>query len=203
MDFSFLQYLGFGVAALAGGISAYLMKVYKMGKYLDEPVEAPIMPVVEETPPSTTSITNKPPRAVLSSTDCLYNIAYSCLGQHLSLDDEVPPEVGCAQAVSQVLLKCEYKIPKKGISTVSGLTDWMLKNGFKEVSTYEKGLVITGRAPSWAHIGITGKTHIMSNTSETLSSKGLFRGQFQANYKRSVFNKVFPIVHLYTPPPVV
>ena len=45
-----LEYIGLGIAALAGGISAWLMKVYKMGKYLDEPLEAPTSPVETKTP---------------------------------------------------------------------------------------------------------------------------------------------------------
>ena len=55
-----LEYIGLGIAALAGGISAWLMKVYKMGRYLDEPLDAPINPVEKEPPPNT------PPAATTS-----------------------------------------------------------------------------------------------------------------------------------------
>ena len=52
----FIGWLGLGIAALAGGISAWLMKVYKMGKYLDEPPEAPEIP----DPPKDTTPPVKP-----------------------------------------------------------------------------------------------------------------------------------------------
>ena len=195
------EWLGLGIATLAGGISAWLMKVYKMGKYLDEPLEAPTSPVETKTPapPSTTPTPNAPQTTISSPTERLYQTAVDSLGAHLTLNDTVPPEVGCAQAISKVLLKCGYDIPKKGISTVSGLTDWMLANGFKEEITYRRGLIITGRAPSWAHIGVTGNEWIMSNTSYTLASKGLIQGSFQANYQRKNWYGVFPIVRMFAP----
>lgn len=158
----------------------------------------PKSPITDEGVPEVPKDTI-PPDTTLEPTQVLYQTAYDCLGQHLSLNDYIPPEVGCAQAVSKILLKCGYNMPKKGISTVVKLTDWMLANGFKEVSTYERGLIITGRAPDWAHIGVTGNEWIMSNTSNTIISKGLIRGSFQANYQRENWYKVFPIVRMFSP----
>ena len=49
-------------------------------------------------------------------------------------------QVGCAQAISKVLLKCGYNIRKRNIDC-SGLTDWMLANGKEEITS--GGLIIT------------------------------------------------------------
>ena len=182
-----------GAIAIAFGVAAY--KIYVKG-YPNNSLEAPEIPdpPKDTIPPETTTT-----EANNGQKEVLYQTAYDCLGQHLTLNDEISPELGCAQTISAILLKCGYKIPKKGISTVAGLTDWMLSNGFKEEIKYQRGLVITGRAPEWAHIGVTGNTHIMSNTSYTFVSKGLTQGLLQANYHRNSWYKAFPIVRMFAP----
>ena len=58
----------------------------------------------------------------------LYYTAKSLLGQHLTLDESVPKELGCAQAVSYVLKATGCSVPKKGIPGTAGIKAWCDKN---------------------------------------------------------------------------
>lgn len=119
----------------------------------------------------------------------LYETAVLCLGEHVTLDPSVPTYVGCAEAVSFVLRSAGYLVPTKGVPDVLGLIQWLLANGFKEVSTHAPGTIIASHNPNpalsdFSHIGICGQNWIMSNTSFT-GSGGLKAGTFQANYQFS------------------
>ena len=138
-----------------------------------------------------------------SPQEVVFKTAYGFLGRHLSLNDNIPPEVGCAQALSFVLKFCGYPIPEGGISTVSGLTEWMLNHDFTPAASYQKGAIITGRDGAEAHIGICGKDWIMSNTSYTDASKELVRGAWQANFQPKNWLKVYPHTRYFLPPEVV
>lgn len=121
----------------------------------------------------------------------LYLIAKENLGKHLTLNNAVSEEVGCAEAVSWVLLNAGYDIPTGGIANVNGMIAWMLANGFKEIDAPQVGAVITAHSPdinnpNFAHIGVCGKSWIMSNT----SSNGLF----QANYSYQGWQNHFGIM---------
>lgn len=123
-----------------------------------------------------------PPKPTPS--EVIYNEAKSCLGKHLTLNPNVPPEVGCAEAVSFILLNCGYDIPAGGIPTVQGLIDWMLASGkFQEKKQASVGCVVTATGnPQFAHIGIALQYGVGSNTSDTDVQKGLKQGMFQENY---------------------
>ncbi len=143
------------------------------------------------------------PRAIVTNSimesERLYHLAYSNLGRHLSLNATVSPEVGCAEAISWLLLNLGRDIPQGGIPTVAGLEDWMPNNGFREVPDYAVGAVVTGRSPTDAHVGICGLFWIMSNSSYTDAALGLVQGEFQANYRKENFPKAFPIIHYWLP----
>lgn len=138
-----------------------------------------------------------------SPVDTLYSVAYANLGKHLTLNESVNPERGCAESVSWVLKNAGYPIPQGGIPSVAGITAWLLENGFTESPTSSPGYVVTGRSPTDAHVGICGKTYIMSNTSYTDASKALYKGQFLANYSIPNWYKTFPQTRFYVPPVVV
>lgn len=167
----FLTVMGFITAAL-GGLSAWLFR--KGGAYNPLDVETSDSPPAIETPPV----------EAITGSQRIYNEARANMGKKLTLDTTVPAEVGCAQAVSKILRNCGYPIPRKGISTVSGLNKWFLEHGFTETSTPSLGAIISSRTANGklAHIGICGKTHIMSNTSYSIPAKGLIAGHWDANY---------------------
>ena len=193
------EWIGLILAAIAGAYTA-LARVWRFGPFLDkvepmpkdftdlpylpsvEPVIAPVSPVE---PPVTTPTTPNP-------SERLYDLAFNNIGNHLSLNIEIPVSLGCADTISWLLLKSGYPIPKKGIPTVAELTKWMTAQGFVEEKKYGVGYIITGRNSTTAHIGICGKDWIISNTSFSDPNKKLIAGLFQANYQKESWVKSFP-----------
>ncbi len=109
-----------------------------------------------------------------SMNDELYNVAYSLLGHHLTLDDTIPAVVGCGEAVSFVVNEIASElVPPKGIPGTAGWYEMMSKSArFKEVPEPTKGSIIvsvtgTGNGSRRGHIGIMGNYRIMSNNSDT------------------------------------
>jgi hypothetical protein len=101
----------------------------------------------------------------------LYDVAYSLIGKHLTLNSDIPKEYGCAQAISYVLKQYGCDIPKRGISGTYSLYEWLQKNGV-EIEKSEVGCVIisitnTGNGKCRGHVGIQGKYQILSNNSKT------------------------------------
>lgn len=122
------------------------------------PVPAPVEPVVTTPFP-------------VKKSQLLYDKSKSLIGKHLTLDDSVPKDVGCAQAISYVLKEAGYPIPKGGISGTASMADW-LKNNCDEVFLPEKGDIIisisfTGVPNFRGHVGVVGVSQIMSNNSDT------------------------------------
>lgn len=118
----------------------------------------------------------------------IYNVAAANLGRHLTLNNSVSEEVGCAEALSWILLNAGFNIPAGGIANVNGLIDWMLQNGFEELHAPITGAIIAAHNPdrnnpNFAHIGVCLKTGIGSNTSAN--------GLFQENYSYQGWNNYF------------
>ena len=174
-------------AILGGGIAFFkLMKKYDIPttQSTSEPDQSNAQS--QETPLTTT--TGNPPSTPPTNTgaDKVYKTALAYLEKHLTLNDTVPEEVGCAEAVSFVLRAAGYEMPTLGIPSVNGLIDWMTANSFEESKVYGTGYVITAHNPDrtksdYAHIGICGERWIMSNTSYNAPA-GLVKGKWQANY---------------------
>lgn len=110
----------------------------------------------------------------------LYEAAKSCLGQHLTLNNNVPDELGCAEALSFILKKVGIAIPPAGIASTTELYNWLPKNGFTKVDTPQPGDIIIsptgmGNGSVRGHVGIIANYGILSNDSAT----GLFRENWQ------------------------
>lgn len=156
------------LAIFVAAVSAVCVIFYKYYRGQDVPSPLPT-PMPTSTPPVPAN--NAPQK--------LYSVAYANLGKHLTLDNTVPEEVGCCEAVSAVLAQAGYTLPPKGIAGVNYLISWMKDKGFQEVSQAEVGAIITAHSPDYyspgyAHVGICGEHWIMSNSSAN--------GLFQANY---------------------
>lgn len=128
------------------------------------PPEAPKQPVAE------------------SMAQKVYNVAKLSLGQHLSVNPNVPEEEGCANAVSYILRRAGYLVPPLGLPTVEELIAFMLSNGFQEVKQGTAGCVVTAHNPdpavtTFAHTGIVMEYGIASN-----DSRPAFLGKFLENY---------------------
>lgn len=107
--------------------------------------------------------------------DKIYAVAASYLGQHITLDTTVSPDLGCAEAVSFILKNAGVpSIPLHGIAGTALLYTWLCSSGhFTEIDTPEPGCVIispTGAPTSTfahGHVGIVAKHGILSNNSYT------------------------------------
>ncbi len=118
----------------------------------------------------------------------LYEAAKARLDVPLTLDESVPIEVRCAEAVSTVFKAIGLPVPEKGIASTFDMEVWLAKCGlFEEIYTPEKACIIiaatgTGNGRIRGHVGIMGEFGlafyqdwgIMSNDSNT----GLFTELF-------------------------
>lgn len=119
------------------------------------------------------------PQPQISPLVALYEAAVSNLGKHLTLNNAVPEEVGCVEALSFILKSLQYPVPPQGLEGINALIAWLLANGFVESPNYVLGCLITAHKPSledatYAHCGIVLKYGIASNTSAN--------GLWQENY---------------------
>lgn len=125
------------------------------------PPEAPKQPVEAPKPPET------------SRREALYEFAVSKLGKKLGRNPNVPKELNCANALSDLLIQFGVKgLPMLGIEGTATLTDWIAKSPeFQEINMPEPGDLAafptgTGNGKiANGHIFIAGKHHWMSNNS--------------------------------------
>lgn len=115
-----------------------------------------------------------PMPTTLTKAEQLYALAKSLLGQHLSLNEAVPWGVGCAEAISKILVEFDVTgIPPKGIEGTAALQDFLSTSPqFTEIYTYTPGAIIisatgSGNGKIRGHVGVCGFNSIMSNSSET------------------------------------
>ena len=158
---------------------AWLAKLLKWHQPQNEP-EMEYIPIPPPEPPISQNLA---PQRV-------YEAAKANLGKHITLDSDVPEEVGCVEAVSYVLKEAGYTLPNKGIAGVNALIAWMEKQGFKEITTSSVGCIITAHSPdvnnpNFAHAGVCLKYGIASNTSAN--------GRFTQNYSYSGWLRYFSV----------
>lgn len=171
---------------LAAVFAAVLAAVYAFIWYaLHQAQKNNLIDLSEPPMPSTTPANMPPATAAAPSTSPtskaqqVYETAVSALGKHLTLNDAVNPETGCAEAVSWILRNCDYTLPPGGIPTVLGLIAWMKEQGFEETDVATPGCIITASGnPEHAHIGIIMKYGVASN-----DSRPQFLGKFLENYR--------------------
>lgn len=127
-----------------------------------------------------------------SKSDKLYDISKSLLGKHLTLDNTVPKSLGCAEAVSYVLMSVGYIMPAKGIPGTYTLYEWFKKH-FEEIPQAEKGcVVISPTTTKIGHVGICGVFNymypndfaVMSNSSDT----GIYDTQWRLNNWKAYYH---------------
>ena len=107
----------------------------------------------------------------------IYDVAKSCMGTHITLDNSVPKEYGCAQAVSYVLKKAGFNIPSKGYSSTIDLYNYLLLNKqFVKTTNPKTGDIVISKTvgDNHGHVGTVMLYGICSNHSAT--------GIFEENY---------------------
>lgn len=108
----------------------------------------------------------------------IYTLAKNSLGKHITLDSDIPNEVGCAEAISYILnLAGIAGIPQQGFAGTFDLYTWLKNNpDFTLQTAPSAGAIIispTGTSTlnsPHGHVGICGEFGILSNDSNT----GLF-----------------------------
>lgn len=114
-------------------------------------------------------------RPQTSTSQTIYNVAVACLGKHITLDATVPPDLGCAEAVSYMLETAGITgLPAKGEAGTAELYAWLkLNKQFVQTTTPVAGDIVisptgmSSKASPHGHTGIVGKNGILSNDSDT------------------------------------
>lgn len=127
----------------------------------------------------------------------VYNLAKSELGSHITLDQSVPPDVGCAEAVSFVFKNSGVAgFPDGGFAGTAALFGWA-KGNLEQIADPEFGALVispsgqSSKGVPHGHTGIigmpglmgNGQTGIMSNDSDT----GLFMEKYTVDTWRQLF----------------
>lgn len=92
----------------------------------------------------------------------LYQTLISSIGKRMTLDVSVPPELGCAQALSALLKQSGFDVPKYGISGTATLAIWMQNNPqFEQIFAPEDKCIIisttnSGNGSVRGHCGVLG-----------------------------------------------
>lgn len=116
----------------------------------------------------------------------IYNEAKACLGEHITLNSLVSSEVGCAEAVSYVLLKAGINaIPQSGIAGTAQLYTWLSTNPhFLRIEAPEQGAIIVsptgfGNGTVEGHTGIIGAFGVQYPNEYGILSNNSSNGLFQ------------------------
>lgn len=102
------------------------------------------------------------PHAMTTTEEQIYSHAKLNLNVHLTLNNAVPAEVGCAEAVSKVLSLAGIPVPPGGIPGTYALYEWLDTNPlFEKIDAPEQGAIIIsptgmGNGSIEGHVAICG-----------------------------------------------
>lgn len=102
-------------------------------------------------------------RPITMKGEQIYKVAAANLGRHLTLNDAVPAEVGCAEAVSWVLAKAGISDGVKGIAGTAALDAWLTSSPlFTKIVMPEDGAILVsatgaGNGSVEGHTGVFGR----------------------------------------------
>lgn len=138
----------------------------------------------------------------------VYQKASASLGKHMTLNEAVPHEVGCAEAVSAVLALAGISTGSHGIAGTASLDAWLASNAnFERIGMPEAGAIIvsatgTGNGSVEGHTGFFGLFNkqypgdwgVLSNDSAT----GLFMERWSWTRWQAYYKTVGGLnVHIY------
>lgn len=119
----------------------------------------------------------------------IYNVAKLSLGEHLTLNPNVPADVGCAEAVSFVLKNAGITgMPAEGYAGTADLYRWLLANPqFKLIEQPEQGAIIVsptgyGNGTIEGHTGILGAFGVNTPNEYGILSNNSDNGLFQEKW---------------------
>lgn len=119
----------------------------------------------------------------------LYNEAKASLGKHITLNNNVSPDVGCAEAISYVMKNSGViGIPTLGFAGTADLYRWLLSNpAFKLIEQPEQGAIIVsptgfGNGTVEGHTGILGSFGVQFPNEYGILSNNSDNGLFQEKW---------------------
>jgi hypothetical protein len=121
------------------------------------------------------------PHTMTPTEEKIYSQAKLHLGQHLTLNNAVPAEVGCCEACSYILRAAGVVVPPGGIAGTPALYEWFVANPeFQKIDEPEQGAIVIfvtgegnglveGHVLIFGEFGIAypGDWGLMSNESST------------------------------------
>lgn len=122
----------------------------------------------------------------------IYETAKSLLGYHLTMNEAIPREYGCAQAVSKVLSRCGYAIPRKGISSTIDLNEWLKAHAYR-IEKPEQGCIIISptEGGNIGHVGVIGRFGLVYPGDFGIMSNTSGNGLWQMNYSLADWKEYF------------
>lgn len=138
-------------------------------------------------------IINSRPMTTLES--IVYQKAAQSLGRHMTLNEAIPAEVGCAEAVSAVLSLAGVSDGTKGIAGTSALEDWVIQSGrFTKIPIPETGALLIsatgkGNGSVEGHTGFFGRYDLRFPADWGLLSNDSASGLFLERWSWSRWQK--------------
>lgn len=124
------------------------------------------------------------PHAMTATEEKIYTQVKLNLGKHLTLDEAVPAEVGCAEAVSKVLSLSGINVPPQGISGTYSLYEWLDTNSaFQKIDEPEQGAILIsptgmGDGSVEGHVGIFCAFNLQWKNDWAIASNDSASGNF-------------------------
>lgn len=125
------------------------------------------------------------PHTMTANETKIYNEARLNLGRHLTLNEAVPEEEGCMEAVSKILSLAGYLVPSGGIAGTATGNEWFVSQPhiFERIDHPEQGSIInfvtgTGNGSVEGHILIVGEFNLQWANDWGLMSNDSASGKF-------------------------
>lgn len=124
------------------------------------------------------------PHTMTATENKIYSQAKLNLGQHLTLNNAVPAEVGCAEAVSKVLSLAGIVVPPGGIAGTATLYEWLVASTlFEKIDNAEQGAIIIsptgmGNGSVEGHTGLIGSFGLQFQNDWGVCSNDSASGKF-------------------------
>ncbi len=129
----------------------------------------------------------------------LYTLAKAAIGKHLTLDPNIPSDVGCAEAVSYLLWKLGAPIPSKGIAGTAALEAWVVASGlFIKRAHAGIGFLIfsstgTGNGTVEGHTGVLAFFNLQFKNDWGILSNNSDNGLFQEKWSLDAWTKNYVV----------
>lgn len=124
------------------------------------------------------------PHIMTATENEIYTQAKLHLGSHITLNDTVPAEEGCAEAVSYILRAAKIPVPQGGIAGTASLYEWLLANPlFEKIEEPEEGCIIIsptgmGNGRVEGHTGVLGAFGVQFGADWGICSNDSASGKF-------------------------